>query len=151
MKIQSRKFLPLMYQLAARLGTKSHDNRLFQGILNEVWRAFIDLSRCGERLWTICKVLTFHRNRQWLSTGLLHVTWFTSFTTMLLRETVFTLKISYFPIHPFPFLLAYVHSVEVIAAFHVVYKRNGNWGWSKPHYTVQGLKNIWTSPYPLGK
>lgn len=36
MKIQSRKFLPLMYQLAARLGTKSHDNRLFQGILNEL-------------------------------------------------------------------------------------------------------------------
>jgi len=36
MKIQSRKFLPLMYQLAARLGTKSHDNRLFQEILNEL-------------------------------------------------------------------------------------------------------------------
>jgi len=41
MKIQSRKFLPLMYQLAARLGTKSHDNRLFQEILNEVWPGFI--------------------------------------------------------------------------------------------------------------
>lgn len=43
MKIQSRKFLPLMYQLAARLGTKSHDNPLFQGILNEVWPAFITM------------------------------------------------------------------------------------------------------------
>ncbi|XP_074626555.1 serine-protein kinase ATM-like isoform X2 [Acropora palmata] len=35
-KIQSRKCLPLMYQLAARLGTKSHDNPFFQATLNEV-------------------------------------------------------------------------------------------------------------------
>ena len=35
-KIESRKCLPLMYQLAARLGTKSHDNPLFQATLNEV-------------------------------------------------------------------------------------------------------------------
>ena len=30
-----------MYQLAARLGTKSHDNRLFQRTLNEVCLAFV--------------------------------------------------------------------------------------------------------------
>lgn len=35
-KIESRKCLPLMYQLAARLGTKSLDNPLFQATLNEV-------------------------------------------------------------------------------------------------------------------
>ena len=35
-KIHSRKFLPLMYQLAARLGTRSHQNELFQTTLNEV-------------------------------------------------------------------------------------------------------------------
>ncbi|CAH3032263.1 unnamed protein product [Porites lobata] len=35
-KIESRKCLPLMYQLAARLGTKSHDNPLFQSTLNEL-------------------------------------------------------------------------------------------------------------------
>lgn len=59
MKIQSRKFLPLMYQLAARLGTKSHHNRLFQGTLNEVWLAFIHRSKFGERLWFVRKLLTF--------------------------------------------------------------------------------------------
>lgn len=35
-RIQTRKFLPLMYQLAARLGTKSYKNNDFQRTLNEV-------------------------------------------------------------------------------------------------------------------
>ena len=44
-KIESRKCLPLMYQLAARLGTKSHDNPLFQATLNEVC-SLLSISPC---------------------------------------------------------------------------------------------------------
>ena len=47
-KIESRKCLPLMYQLAARLGTKAHDNPLFQGTLNEVSRPQSFLPNVGE-------------------------------------------------------------------------------------------------------
>lgn len=44
-KIESRKCLPLMYQLAARLGTKSHDNPLFQATLNEVC-SLLSITHC---------------------------------------------------------------------------------------------------------
>ena len=36
MSVESRKFLPLMYQLAARLGAKTRENELFQNVLSKV-------------------------------------------------------------------------------------------------------------------
>lgn len=48
-KIESRKCLPLMYQLAARLGTKSHDNPLFQSTLNEVC-SLLSITHCHDSL-----------------------------------------------------------------------------------------------------
>ena len=51
-KIESRKCLPLMYQLAARLGTKSHDNPLFQATLNEA-RSLLSISPCHVSLHTL--------------------------------------------------------------------------------------------------
>jgi hypothetical protein len=36
MLVESRKFLPLMYQLAARLGAKTQENCLFQDLVSKV-------------------------------------------------------------------------------------------------------------------
>ena len=36
MSVESRKFIPLMYQLAARLGAKTPENGLFQDVLSKV-------------------------------------------------------------------------------------------------------------------
>ena len=47
--MESRKFIPLMYQLAARLGTK-HEDELFQTVLSKVYTKF-RLRDGSSRIW----------------------------------------------------------------------------------------------------
>ncbi|XP_028397502.1 serine-protein kinase ATM-like [Dendronephthya gigantea] len=68
MSVASRKFLPLMYQLAARLGAKTRENELFQNVLRKlIIEAAVDHPH--HVIWIILALINADKDSKYLTGG----------------------------------------------------------------------------------